>query len=143
MDDTDIAFRLKDMGAKLLYCPEAIGIHMRPLDTVEKVVDSGKRYGQTLAECYCRIPNFRREIASFGARFNGGWHQLINHPWNYVKDTGRRWAINQYTISLILGLASRIPITNPPSRVLVSLSKEIWAYYFRQEFKMNQPDYRF
>ncbi|MFC2088647.1 glycosyltransferase family 2 protein [Calditrichota bacterium] len=138
MDDMDLAFRLKDKGLKLIYCPEAACIHMRPLDTVEKVVDSGKRYGQTLAEYYRRIPNFQKNIASLGARFNGGWAQLIHHPWNYVKDTGRRWAINQYTIRLILGLASKIPVTNPPSRVLVRLAKEIWAYYFRQEFKMHK-----
>ena len=82
-------------------------------------------------------------MASLGARFNGGWPQLIRQPWNYVKDTGRRWAINRYTIWLILGLASRIPINNPPSRILVRLSKEIWAYYFRHEFEKNkgQPDH--
>lgn len=142
LDDMDLAFRLKDRGLRLIYCPEAIGIHMRPLDTLEKVVDSGKRYGQTLAKYCWRMPHCQREIASLGARFNGGWHHLIHHPWNYVKDTGRRWAVNQYTICLILGLASRIPITNPPSRILVRLSKEIWAYYFRHEFKKNKgkPD---
>lgn len=144
LDDTDLAFRLKDRGVKLIYCPGAIGIHMEPLDTLEKVVNSGKRYGQTLAESYRRIPRFQREMASLGARFNGGWHQLIHHPWSYFKDAGRRWAINQYTISSILWLASRIPITNPPSRILVRLSKEIWAYYFRQEFRKSkdQPDRR-
>jgi len=142
LDDMDLAFRLKDRGVKFIYCAEAICIHMRPLDTVEKVVASGKRYGQTLAEFYRRIPHFQREIANLGARFNGGWQQLIHRPWNYLKDTGRRSVINQYTIYLVLGLASKIPVTNPPSRILVRLCKEIWAYYFREEFKKGKSDHR-
>lgn len=142
LDDSDLAFRLKDNGVKFIYCRDAICVHLRPRDTVEKVVDSGKRYGQTLAEFYYRIPHFQRERSNLGARFNGGWQQLIHHPWNYVKDTGRRWTINQYTILLILGLASRIPVTNPPSRILVRLAKEIWAYYYRHEFKQNRGRFR-
>ena len=91
MDDMDLAFRLKYRGLNLIYLHNATCIHMKPLNTIEKVVDSGKRYGQTLAYYYHRIPHFQGEIANLGARFNGGWDHFIHYPWNYIKDTGRRF----------------------------------------------------
>lgn len=134
LQDMDLAFRLKEKGLKLIYCPEAIGIHTQPLDTLEKVVSSGKKYGRTLAEWFGRIPNFQKEIANFGGRFDGGWNHFIHHPGHYLKDAVRRLIINKYTIDLILRAASRITITKPPKNILVRCCREIWAYYYRHEF---------
>ena len=132
--DTDLAWRLRDLGLKLIYCREALAIHTDPLDSVEKVVNNGKKYGWTFAEWYCRIPLYQEETWRLGARLNGGWHHFSHHPWGYLKDAIRRWTINSYTIKPILQIAARIPITNPPKKILRRLCKEIWAYYYRHEF---------
>lgn len=135
LDDMDLAFRLKERGLNLIYCPKAVAIHNQPLDTLEKVVNSGKLYGRTLGEYYDQIPLFQKEITSLGARFSGGWNGLILHPYSHLKDAVRRWLINKYSIGLLLGMASRIPVTNPPNRTLVRCCKEIWSYYYRAKFK--------
>ena len=138
LQDKELGFRLKEKGLRLIYCQEAVGIHRDPLDTVEKVVRSGKKYGRTLAEWYERIPQFQKEITSFAGRFNGGWRHFASDPLQYLKDAGRRWAINQYTIGLVLRIAHRMPITNPPKKILVRCCIEIWAYYYRHEFQKRK-----
>jgi glycosyltransferase involved in cell wall biosynthesis len=135
LDDMDLAFRLKERALKLIYCSKALAIHNQPLDTLEKVVNSGKMYGWTLGEYYDQIPHFQKEITSLGARFSGGWNGLIQHPYSHLKDAVRRWIINKYTIGTLLRMASRIPVTNPPNRTLVRCCKEIWSYYYRVKFK--------
>ena len=135
LQDKELAFRLKQFNFKLIYCSKAIGVHTQPLDTIQKVVASGKKYGFTLAEWYDKIPNFQKEITNIGGRFNGGWTHFVNTPWQYLKDAIRRWLINRRTIHLILVLASKIPISNPPKRILVRCCIEIWAFYYRYTFK--------
>ena len=135
LDDMDLAFRLKEKGLKLIYCPKAVVIHNQPLDSLGKVVNSGKMYGLTLGEYYDQIPLFQKEITSLGARFSGGWNGLIHHPYRRLKDAARRWIINHYTIAMLLRMASIIPVTNPPNKILVRCCKEIWSYYYRAKFK--------
>jgi glycosyltransferase involved in cell wall biosynthesis len=137
-EDTDLSLRMRDFGLKLIYCREAVGIHTEPIDTLEKVVNSGRKYGRTLAEWRGRIPLYRKEIWRLGARLNGGWHHFSQHPWGYIKDAIRRWTINKYTIKAILGITRRIPITNPPHKVLRRCCKEVWAYYYRDEFRKRR-----
>ena len=130
--------RLEERGLKLIYCPEAVCTHIKPLDSVEKVISSGKKYGLTLAEWYEKIPHFQKKITSLGGRFNGGLNQLVHHPLNYFKDTFRRWAINKYTAKLIISIASKMPVINPPNKILIRFCKEIWAYSYRFEFKKRR-----
>lgn len=137
LQDTELAFRLKKRGLKLVFCQEAVGIHKEPVDTVEKVMKRGKKYGYTAAEWYDRIPQLRETIISAG-RFNGGWGHFVSDPAKYFKNAVRRWAINRFTINLISEMAKRIPITSPPKKVLVRCCKEIWAYYLRHEFKKRR-----
>jgi len=134
LDDRDLGMRMQAKGLQLLYAPDAIGIHLGPMDTVEKVVISGKRYGRCLGDSYDQLPWVKYGLAHLGARLNGGWTQLRGHPFAYLKDAIRRWTINRLTIGLLHRAAAAIPIKNPPSRVLVRLCKEIWAYYYREGF---------
>jgi glycosyltransferase involved in cell wall biosynthesis len=133
-EDMDLALRLDALGLKLIYCREAVAIHTLPLDTLEKVINDGRKYGRALAEWYGRIPLYQKEVWRLGAGLNGGWYHFGRHPWGYLKDAFRRWSINQYTIKPVMWMASRIPITNPPKRILRRLCKEIWAYHYRYEF---------
>lgn len=139
-DDMELAFRLKDKGLKLYYCPQAISIHKQPLNTLEKVISSGKQYGKVLAEWYDLIPQLRKERTNLGARFDGGWEQFLHYPCGYVKDSIRRWAINKYTIGWIVRIASKSHITNPPDAMLVRYCREIWAYFYRQEFQRKRKE---
>lgn len=134
LQDMELALRLKQKGLILVYCSEAIGTHTQPLDTLDKVINSGKKYGQTLAKWYEKAPILKKQLPVLGGRFNGGWDHLIHNPWQYFKDAIRRWIINRHTIDFIVRIASNIPISNPPKRVLTRLCREIWAYYYRHEF---------
>jgi len=134
VEDMDLAWRLRDRGMQLIYCREAVAIHTDPMDTVDKVVLSGKKYGRAFAEWRGRIPLYQSEIWELGGRFNGGWKHFRFRPWAYVKDAVRRWAINQYSIGILLRIARNIPILNPPNPLLLRLCKEIWAYYYRHEY---------
>lgn len=138
LQDKELGLRLRKRGLRLIYCREAVVIHLAPLDTVEKVVKNGKNYGRTLAEWYERIPQFQSEITLFAGRFNAGWRHFASDPLQYFKDAVRRWAINRYTIGLVLRIVHRIPITNPPQKILVRCCVEIWAYYVRHEFKKRR-----
>jgi glycosyltransferase involved in cell wall biosynthesis len=137
--DMELAFRLKKRGLRLIFCQEAVGIHRDPVDTIEKVVKRGKKYGRTLAEWHERIPEFKELIISMG-RFNGGWTHFASQPEKYLKDTIRRWVINEYSIGFIVRIAKSRPITNPPKRLLVRCCKEIFAYYCRHEFKERKAE---
>jgi glycosyltransferase involved in cell wall biosynthesis len=138
LDDLDLAFRLKDKGLRLVYCPKAVAVHRLPLDTLDKVVESGKRYGKTLADWYKTIPSFRSEIARFGARFDGGASHLVHEPVAYLKDAVRRWTVNTLTISLMLRLASKLQRSNAYGRLLTACCREIWAFYYRDEFRRRR-----
>lgn len=135
IQDMDLAFRLEDLGLSLIYCREAIAIHTEPLDSLEKLVANGKKYGRGFAQWYGRVPLYQKEIWKLGGRFNGGWDHVRHHPWGYLKDALRRWSINKYTIKPIMQIAAGIPVTNPPKKILRRLCKEIWAYYYRDEFE--------
>lgn len=134
LDDLDLAFRMQERKMQLIYSGQAVGIHTQPLDSLEKVIEMGRRYGQSLAEHYDRLPWIEREIANLGARFSGGRRQLAKAPAAYIKDAFRRLAINRLTIKPLVWTASKLPVTNPPSRPLVRCCREIWAYYYRSEF---------
>jgi nucleoside-diphosphate-sugar epimerase/glycosyltransferase involved in cell wall biosynthesis len=134
VEDMDLADRLKDLGLKMVYCREAVAVHTEPLDTLEKVSNEGRKYGRAFAQWNRRIPLYGQEIWRLGARVNGGWPHFKRHPWGYLKDSFRRWSINEYTIKSVTWMASRIAVTNPPKRVLRRLCKEIWAYHYRHEF---------
>ncbi len=134
LDDLDLAFRMQEMGMQLIYAENAVGIHTQPLDTLEKVIEMGKRYGQSLAEHYELLPWIEVKMEDLGARFNGGRRQLMSAPAAYVKDALRRLAINRMTIYPLTWAASKIPVTNPPSRSLVRCCREIWAFHYRNEF---------
>lgn len=134
IEDMDLALRLQARGLRLIYCREAIAFHTEPLDSVEKVVLFGKKYGSAFAEWYGRLPLYDTEIWRLGGRFNGGWRHFRVSPLGYAKDALRRWAINRWTIGFLLRWARNIPISNPPSSILSRLCKEIWAYYYRSEF---------
>ncbi len=134
-EDTDLALRLAGLGLKLVYCPEAVAIHTEPLDTLQKVVNNARTYGQAFAQWYGRIPLYHKEVWRLGGRFDGGWYHFSRHPWGYLKDGVRRWSINKYTIKPILEVATKITVTNPPNKILVRCCKEIWAYYYRHEFQ--------
>lgn len=140
VEDMDLAFRLENIGLKLIYCRQAIAIHMEPLDSVDKVVSYGKKYGRSLAEWYGRIPLFKDEIWKLGGRFNGKWHHFRQHPWGFLKDALRRWLINKYTIKIINHFISRIEISNPPSKIITRCCKEIWAYHYRNEFQKRRHE---
>lgn len=133
-EDTDLALRLKARGLKLIYCRDAVAIHTEPLDTVEKVALSGKKYGRTFADWYGRIPLYQTEMWMLGGRFNGGWKHFRSHPWGYFKDALRRWVVNPWTIGIFLRWARCMPVSNSPHPVLHRLCKEIWAYYYRHDF---------
>jgi glycosyltransferase involved in cell wall biosynthesis len=98
-EDMDLALRLNAFGLKLIYCREAVAIHTLPLDTLEKVINDGRKYGRALAEWHGRIPLYQKKgIWQLGARLNGGWHHFSRHPWGYIKDAIRRWSINYITL---------------------------------------------
>lgn len=135
VEDMDLAWRLRDLGLKLIYCAAAVAVHTEPLDTIEKVVKEGKKYGRSFAENYGTIPLYRDEIWFLGGRFDCGWNHFSRDPAGYLKDAVRRWLINTYTIKWILRMAEKIPVTNPPKRMLLRCCKEIWAFYYRNEFQ--------
>jgi glycosyltransferase involved in cell wall biosynthesis len=137
--DMELALRLRKRGLKLIFCREAVGIHREPVDTIEKVVKRGKKYGRTLAEWHERIPEFKELIISMG-RYNGGWAHFASQPVGYLKDAIRRWVVNQYTIGFTVRIAKSIPITNPPKKLLVRCCKEVLAYYCRHEFKKRKAE---
>ena len=133
-EDFDLAWRLQALGLRLLYCREAVATHTEPLDTIAKVINSGRVYGRTFADWYGQLPIYQQEIWNLGGRFDGGWAHLRRHPWGYLKDALRRWMINRYSIGPMVRLATRLPVTNPPTRSLRRLCKEIWAYNYRDAF---------
>lgn len=133
-EDLDLAYRLQQNGLILLYCKEAVAIHMGPLDSLEKIVSYGKKYGNDFARNYGRIPLYGRDCWRLGGRFNGGWHHFHLDPVAYFKDAIRRWLINRLTIGFLTSVASMLPITDPPSRFLKRLCTEIWAYHYRRSF---------
>jgi len=142
LQDADLAWRLKGFGLKLIYCREAVAIHTEPLDTLEKLINSGRKHGRVFADWYDRVPLYQKEIWRLGGRFNAGWHHFSQHPWGYIKDAIRRWTINKYTIKAILGVTTRLRITNPPKKILRRCCKEVWAYYYRDEFHKRRSNLR-
>ncbi len=138
LDDLDLAFRMKAGYVRLLYCKEAVGTHVRPLETVDAVIDMGKLYGRTLAENYDRLSWVNREFVRLGARFNGGWAHFVESPSGYIKDAVRRLAINRLTIGVLVWATMRLPRINPPSRTVVRCCREIWAFYYRHEFERTR-----
>ena len=137
--DMELALRLRERGLRLIYCQEAVSIHRDPVNTIEKVVIRGKKYGRTLAEWHERIPEFKELIISMG-RYNGGWTHFASQPAKYLKDAIRRWVVNEYTIGFTVRIAKSIPITNPPKKLLVRCCKEVLAYYCRREFKKRKAE---
>jgi len=142
LQDMDLAFRMQELGMKLVYRGDAVGTHLGPLDTVDKVIFSGAKYGRALAEWYDRIPGLRREITRLGGRFDGGWAQFRASPWRYVKDAVRRLIVNRATAPAIERCAHAMPVTVPPRRSLVRLCKELWAYHYRYEFNKGRQKLR-
>ena len=134
LQDLDVAFSLDRQGLTLLYAADAEALHLQPLDTVEKVIRSGLKYGRGLAEWYDRRPLLRQEMVRLGARFSGGWRYAIEHPLPAVKDGVRRWSINAMTIGLIERLALKLSACHSSQRVLARCCREIWAYHYRHEF---------
>ena len=140
-EDIDLALRLRELGMKLVYCRDAIALHMTPLDSVEKIIAEGKRYGRVFADYYGRIPVYRDDAWwNLGARFSGGWRQLTQEPMKYFKNTLSRWTVNQCSVGPIAWVARRIPIGPPTSRLLRRLCKEIWAFYYRDEFRKRRTE---
>jgi hypothetical protein len=135
LQDTELAWRLKGFGLKLIYCREAVAIHTEPLDTLVKLINNGKKYGRVFADWHGRVPLYQKEIWRLGGRFNAGWDHFSQHPWGYIKDAIRRWTINKHTIKGILRVTARLHITTPPKKILRRCYKEVWAYYYRYEFK--------
>lgn len=137
VEDMDLALRLRDRGLCLLYCREAEAVHTEPLDTIDKVISEGKKYGRAFAEWKGRIPLYQDEIWKLGGRFNGGLKHFRSHPAGYAKDAVRRWTINRATIGILVRIARRKRISDPPPFLLARLCKEIWAFYYRNEFAAN------
>ncbi len=140
-EDIDLAFRLVELGMKLVYCRDAIAFHMRPLDSVDKIIAEGKGYGRVFADYYGKIPLYRDEAWwDLGARFTGGWRQLTRTPQMYFKNALSRWAVNRCTIAPLRWLARKIPIGPPTSRLLRRMCREIWAFYYRDEFRKRRNE---
>jgi glycosyltransferase involved in cell wall biosynthesis len=134
LQDLDLSFRLKQEGLTLLHCPQAVGTHMRPINSIDNVIENGQKYGSTLGDWYHRLPHFRDELPNLGARLDTGIRGFRERPWSYAKDLIRRWGINRFTAPLLVRFARRMPITNPPGPLIIRCAKEIWAYYYRAEF---------
>jgi glycosyltransferase involved in cell wall biosynthesis len=138
LQDTELAFRLKRAGMRLFYLPGAAALHTQPLDTIEKVIHSGRKYGRTLAEWIDRVPEFREEMTAFGARFDGGWRYACAAPWVYLKDAARRLLINRLTAPLLERMVRRLPVGNPPSALLARCCRELWAYIYRDTYRRTR-----
>jgi glycosyltransferase involved in cell wall biosynthesis len=138
VEDMDLAWRLAAEGMVLLQSRNAIAIHMEPLDSIEKVIREGRRYGTAIAEHFHALPFYKRELSSLGARFNGGWNQLRQDPLRFAKDAIARACFNRLTIGPVTSLARRLPRRKPPSALLSRLAIEIWAYHYRAEFRLRR-----
>lgn len=142
LQDVDLALRLAEKGLNLLYCAEACALHTRPLDSVDKVIASGRKYGLTLAEWYDRVPQFHLWREHLGGRFSGGMVQLRRHPRRFIKDWLVRRTVNGWTVGALERIARRLPVTAPPSRLLVRCCIELWAFHYRDAFRVRRRELR-
>jgi glycosyltransferase involved in cell wall biosynthesis len=142
LQDVDLALRLAEKGLTLLYCAEACALHTRPLDSVDKVIASGRKYGLTLAEWYDRVPQFHLWREHLGGRFSGGGAQLRRHPGRFIKDWIVRRTVNGWTVGALERVARCMPVTAPPGRFLVRCCIELWAFHYRDAFRVRRRELR-
>jgi len=134
LQDTDLAIRMHEQGLELFYSQETLGYHLKPIDTIDKVVNNGKKYGGAYAELSVKNDTLRRDIHVFTGRLNLGWKEGIHHPVVFLKDALRRIFINRYTIHLIVRITKKQKMTTILKPIYLRLFKEIWSYSFRHEF---------
>ena len=135
LEDLDFGFRLRELGMTLVYCPEAVGIHACPMDTLDKVIESGKRYGRTLAEWGDRLPMLGSHLDEMGGSIGGGWRNFLRSPADYLKCAVRRAVVNAATVRVLEQIVRRARIDAPPEPLLARCCREIWSFHFRNEYR--------
>ncbi|MBC7188551.1 MAG: glycosyltransferase family 2 protein [Calditrichaeota bacterium] len=79
-EDTELAFRLRQRGARLFFLPQAVAIHYHPLADEESYLRKASRYGESLARWYTHVPEAREFITT---------HYGLQTPYSSTKATVR------------------------------------------------------
>ncbi len=80
-EDTELAFRLQQRGARVFFLPLAVGIHYHPMTEEASYLAKAQAYGESLAYWYRKAPEARGFVTSrYGLQTPySGWCATVRH----------------------------------------------------------------